>query len=87
MSDQSDEPIPAVQRYLIAWCEQYQAEHKWVRARSAMVADEPDTRRAIGAAKDHFIEAELLDGSRFKVGIAPNGRDVMVIPLVFPPDA
>src|SRR5438045_4212933 len=83
----SGDPLPAVQRYLIAWSERERASREMSRSWSTMIANEYDTRHAIWAAQDRFIEAVLLDGQRFKVSIAPNGRDIMVLPLGEAPDA
>lgn len=73
--------IPAVQRYLIAWQVREHAGREVTRAQSTMLANEYETRQAIWHAPDRFIEAELLGGQRFKVCLAPNGRDLMVLPL------
>lgn len=75
------EPMPVVQRYLIAWRERERATERVVREQSAMIANEYETRSAIAKAPERYVEAQLLTGEKFKLSIAPNGRDIMVLPL------
>ena len=72
--------IMAVQRYVIAAAEEKRAKRAMVVARSRMVADEIDARRAVYARPGRVLVVELLTGERFKVAFAGN-RDLEVTPL------
>lgn len=77
---EQDEVIPAVQRYLIAWATRERHLAYAAAALSTMIANEYDTRAALAQAPHRCMMATLLDGGQFKVCIAPNGRDIMVLP-------
>lgn len=71
---------PAVQRYVIAWAERERHLARAAAAQSTMIANEYDTRAALGQAPNRCMLATLLTGGQFKLCIAPNGRDIMVLP-------
>jgi hypothetical protein len=67
----------SIRDYLLAWERREQAARDLAAANSTMVAKEMRVREVLGEQRG--IEV-TLDRTQYKVSIAPNGRDIMVLP-------